>query len=99
MFKVGDIITGRDAAFYSDTTHRATMKVINVLDSGTIRVKILKHLDYPNCVGRCHNVSPEYFVLVRRPGDDEPKKGLTKFPPMYTVKEQSEINSEDEVPF
>lgn len=66
VFQVGDIITGKKSAdkFYSYTTSKATMKVVDVRQH-EIDVYIMEHRTYKSCIGKSFPVYTKHFTLVK----------------------------------
>ena len=63
-FKVGDVITGKDANGYHVTTKDSVLVVTDTLGPHDIKVKVLSHKLYFDKVGEEYEVHPEEFTLI-----------------------------------
>ena len=63
-FKVGDVITGKDANGYHVTTKDSVLVVTDIFGPDDIKVKVLAHKLYFDEVGEEYEVHPEEFTLI-----------------------------------
>ena len=63
-FKVGDVITGKDANGYHVTTKDSVLLVTDIFGPDDIKVKVLAHKLYFEEVGEEYEVHPEEFMLI-----------------------------------
>ena len=63
-FKVGDVITGKDAYGYTITTKDSVLVVTDIFSPDEIKVKVLAHKLYFDKVGEEYEVHPEEFKLI-----------------------------------
>lgn len=63
-FKVGDVITGKDANGYHVTTKDSVLVVTDIYSPDEIKVKVLAHKLYSDKVGEEYEVHPEEFTLI-----------------------------------
>ena len=63
-FKVGDVITGKDANGYRVTTKDSVLVVTDIFGPDDIKVKVLAHKLYFEYVGEEYKVHPEEFMLI-----------------------------------
>lgn len=63
-FKVGDVITGKDANGYHVTTKDSVLVVTDIFGPDDIKVKVLAHKLYFEEVGEEYEVHPEEFMLI-----------------------------------
>ena len=63
-FKVGDVITGKDANGYHITTKDSVLVVTDIFGPDDIKVKVLAHKLYFDEVGDEYEVHPEEFKLI-----------------------------------
>lgn len=63
-FKVGDVITGKDANGYHVTTKDSVLVVTDVFGPHDIKVKVLAHKLYFDEVGEEYEVYSEEFKLI-----------------------------------
>ena len=63
-FKVGDVITGKDANGYHVTTKDSVLVVTDIFGPDEIKVKVLAHKLYFEYVGEEYEVHPEEFMLI-----------------------------------
>ena len=63
-FKVGDVITGKDANGYHVTTKDSVLVVTDIFGPDYIKVKVLAHKLYFDKVGEKYEVHPKEFTLI-----------------------------------
>lgn len=64
MFKVGDLVTGKDKDHYGFTTSDAIMLVTDI-NGSQLTVKILTHKNKHSCLNKTYFVNSEHFILAR----------------------------------
>ncbi len=74
IFKLGDILVGKNSSEYVYTTDKATMEVTKVYDERHISVEILTQSDYPSSVGETYSVLSEHFEKIGSISDKETEK-------------------------
>ena len=63
-FKIGDVITGKDANGYHVATKDSVLVVTDIFESHDIKVKVLAHKLYDFEVGKEYEVYSEEFKLI-----------------------------------